>query len=219
MDYSSLMNSLMQPTMAAPAMPAYVPDTNPMGDTTGQAVTEPSKNLLQQAQDMYPKLKGLDYGYIESQPTSKDDFRKLEHWKPGDPGDEKFKRPEGVPTDKHVIQVLDKNVKPTDVAGDIVSHNLVSDKENHPELYKLNKQFEETLKTSAAKSSLREFYKEDHERGDNRPYKQWLEQTGKPTYLRGYLFNQFPESEIDKHYSKQQKQILDKMDNYLKSDE
>ena len=218
MDYSLLLQGLMGQQSSTPPVGGYTPSTNPMGDTTGQSTLEPQKNLLQQAQDMYPKLKGLDYGYVESQPTSKDDFRKLEHWQPGDPGDEKFKRPEGVPEDKHVIQVLDKTVKPTDIAGDIVSHNLVNDKENHPELYKLNKQFEQTLKTPEAKSSLREFYREDHERGDDRPYKQWLEQTGKPTYLRGYLFKQFPDSEMNKHYSKQQKQILDKMDNYLKSD-
>jgi hypothetical protein len=190
----------------------------PMGDYLGfsAAPQQPQVNLLDQAKDMYPKLKGLDYDYIESKPTSKDDFRKLEHWQPGDMGDDKFKRPGGVSKDKHAIEVLDPSVTPVDIAGDIVSHSLVNDKEGHPELYNLNKQFEETLKTPEAKASLREFYREGYERGDHREYRDWYNQTGKAQYLRGYLFKQFPESEIPKHYSKKQMKILDNMDRYLK---
>jgi len=217
-DYNAILQSLIQPQTTTPSVGGYS-SVNPMGDVTGTSPEEPQKNLLEQAKDMYPKLKGLDYDYIESKPTSKDDFRMLEHWQPNDTGDDKFKRPEGVSLDKHVIEVLNPSTKVTDVAGDIVSHSLVNDKENHPELYKLNKQFEDTLKTPEAKKSLREFYREGYEQGDHRDYKEWYEQTGKAQYLRGYLFNQFPESEISKHYSKKQISILDKMNQYLKSDD
>ena len=179
--------------------------------------TTPQLNKLQQAQQEYPRLQGLDYGYVESKPTSKDDFRQLEHWEPNDPGDDKFKRPDSAAKDKNVIEVFNSNVKPSDIAGDIVSHSLVNDKEGHPELYKLNKEFEDTLKTPEAKASLREFYREGYESGDHRDYKEWLDKTGKAQYLRGYLFKQFPESEIPKHYSDKQKSILDKMDQYLRS--
>jgi hypothetical protein len=53
--------------------------------------------------------------------------------------------------------------------------------------------------------------------GEDRSYKQWLDQTGKAQYLRGYTFDQFPKESQDKFYSKKQKSILDKMKNYLQS--
>jgi hypothetical protein len=203
--------------MPMPSVGGYNPSVNPMGDVTGVSSEEAQKNFLEQAKEMYPRLKNVDYSYLESSPTSKEDFRKLEHWPKGEPGDEKYPRPKELPLDKSGIQVLDKSISPTDVAADIVSHSLVEDKQNHPELYKLNQDFKKTLSTPEAKKSLREFYREDIERGDDRSYKDWLKQTGEATYLRGYLFKQFPESEIPKHYSKKQMNILDNMDKYLRS--
>ena len=220
MDFFSKLQNLVGSSQQ-PSVGGYMPsvntmgDPNPMGEEQKPAV---EKNLLEQAKEMYPRLKGLDYSYLESKPTSKDDVRKLEHWSKNEPGDEQYPRPKELPLDKDAIEILDKNISSKDVAGDIVSHSLVQDKENHPELYKLNKQFEETLKTPEAKFSLRELYRESYENGDKREYGDWLKQTGKAQYLRGYLFKQFDESEIPNFYSKKQMGILDQMDKYLKTE-
>jgi hypothetical protein len=204
------MNSLMQPTATIrPKMDGYTP-----GDFTETAL-EPTKNILQQAQDMYPRLKGLDYGYKES-PQTEGDKRQLEHWAAGEPGDDKYPRPSDLPLDKNSIEVFNKDIKPSDVAGDIVSHHLVN---KDPTLKKINKEFESTLSSPTGKTALRELYAEALREGEDRPYKQWLDQTGKAQYLRGYAFDQFSKKSQDKFYSKQQKKILDKMKSYLKEEE
>ena len=160
---------------------------------------------------MYPRLKSLDYGYKES-PQTEGDNRQLEHWTAGEPGDEKYPRPSDLPLDKHSIEVFNKNIKPSDVAGDIVSHHLVNE---DPKLKEINKEFESTLSSSTGKTALRELYAEALRGGEDRNYKQWLDQTGKAQYLRGYAFDQFPKESQDKFYSTKQKAILDKMKSYL----
>lgn len=217
MDFFTTLQNLMGANSASPTnINGYMPSVNPMGDVQLQQeeIKEPQKNLWQQAQEMYPRLKQHDILYKES--FDKTNHGYLEHWNDTEPGTEQAPRPKEFPLGKAGLEVYRRDTKPSDAAADFVSHNLVNTDPNLKELYG---QFKETLKTFESKKLLREQYAHAiANEGEDRPYKNWAEQTGIPGYFRGYTFNQWPKEFNDKVYTKEQKNILDKVNRYLKEE-
>lgn len=203
-----------QQTQQPTNVSGYMPANNPMGDVQQQEETQPSKNLWQQAQDMYPRLKGHDLLYKESFDTPNRGH--LEHWPADETGTEKYQRPKEFPMGKAGLEIFDKNTKPSDAAADYVSHNMVK---TDPYLKNIYSKFEDSLKSPESKQVLRDQY--SHAviyEGEDRPYKDWAEQTGKPGYFRGYTFNQWPKEFNDKVYTSKQKNLLDKVNQYLQKE-
>lgn len=164
------------------------------------------KNLLQQAQDEYAALRGLDLGYTE---TPRDDKGYLEFWPPGESGAPDAPRPQTLAPDKPGLEVYRKDTRPIDIMGDVASHYL---KDTDPVVKGHYDRFQKSL-SPEQQSILQGQYERS---GDKRPYADWAAQSGVPAYFRGYPFQQWPQDETAKYYRPEQTQDLDKMMQYLK---
>lgn len=174
-------------------------------------------NLLQQAQQQYPVLKNLDYGYTENfQPNA--GF--LEHWEPGDPGAAPTTpnsldalRPPALPLDKPGLEIRDPNTRPIDVLGDIVSHHLIN---TDPVVKGAYQQLQDSM-TPAQNGILQDQYAyAQKNEGETGTFEDWKQRAGMPGFLRGYTFQQWPKEFNDKAYTPAQRQKLDGLMNYLK---
>ena len=111
-------------------------------------------------------------------------------------------------------QIIDPATTSEDVAGDIVSHHLVK---QDPAMKSLYAQFTKTFDDPKVKARLVEDYNWSRKNeGEKRPFTDWLQATRIPDYLRGYVFNQWPQKAKEQMYTPEQRQILDRMSGYLK---
>ncbi len=140
------------------------------------------ENLYEQAKKKYPILADTDYVIVNSK--SDGSGRKLEHFPPNEPGSKEFARPDNIPIKKYGLQILGV-VNEDDIAGDIISHNLVK---SDPKLKSQYDKFKSAVPMSAMRGRYK-FHVENN--GEKRPFSKWLQMTGYPELMRGYVFNQF----------------------------
>lgn len=158
------------------------------------------------AKEMYPILRDYPYKIVNTPDENSPFF--LEHFPPGEPGSLERPRPKDISIDKYGLQIF-KDVRPEDIAGDIISHHLVNEDEYLSEEY-------QKFKNSTPIETMESMYEyEKNNFGEERDFNSWLERTGYPQLLRGYVFNQFNEEEIDKTYNSKQKEILENIKNYV----
>jgi len=173
--------------------------------------TKPKKyERLEEAKRLYPYLQDKDFDYVEN---LTDDKKKgyLEFWEPGDEGppDGSVKRPEGIALDRMGIEVRNPETRPIDILGDYASHEgIYSDP-------KLKDIYDRYIATLTDKQLRIKYEGEKKNYGEDRPFEQWAERSGKPGMFRGYTFDQFSEEEINEAYTDEQKNILDEAKKYL----
>lgn len=166
---------------------------------------------MQSAGQQYPILKNLNMGVINTPMPG--DNRMLEFWPPDEPGDAQFPRPKQFPLGKPGVQVISPETKPSDIAGDVVSHYLVN---TDPKLKGMYDQFAQSFQTPEAQARLREDYKWARaNEGEKRPFDEWATTTRIPDYFRGYVFKQWPEKAYGEMYSPDQRGLLDQMSSYI----
>lgn len=171
-----------------------------------------SASLLDLARKQYPILDGLPINAVTT--PLQNDNRMLEFWGPGEPGDSQYQRPKGLPLGNIGVQVISPDTKPSDVAADVVSHYLVN---TDPTLRKEYQQFSQSFSTPSEQRRLHEDYRWDQQHsGENRPFDQWAAQTRIPAYLRGYVFQQWPQNSYDKMYTPAQIKLMDAIKATLK---
>ena len=186
----------LQPQMVAPAAPVAAP------------MEEPSvpANLFQQAVAQYPILGRQNIAY-QARPKGVQPTGMLEFYSP-----EETDRPAGMPLGQQGVAVFDSKTTPLDILADWTSHyGRVKD----PVVKKNYDTFVKTF-TPEQNKMLKEQYKYARENeGETRTFDQWKEVSGIPAWYRGYLFNQWPKSFIDKFYTAAQLQHLNKVRPYL----
>lgn len=179
-------------------------------EALAQALSAPPDPFAE-ASKQYPIIKGFDGGYVNT-PMPGDD-RKLEFWPADEPGDEQYPRPKEFPMGKPGIQQISPDTTSTDIAADIVSHQLVK---TDPKLKAMYDQFSQTFKTPEGVAKLQQDYAwAKQNEGETRPFDQWAETTRIPDYFRGYVFKQWPEKARGGMSSQDQRGMLDTMSNYI----
>ena len=164
-------------------------------------------NLLEQARQQYPVLKGLDLQYKENFGKGKG-F--LEFWPEKEIGSPEYPRPKEFPMGKAGLEIRDPNTRPIDVLGDITSHYLIH---NDPKVAGYYDKFKQSL-TPDQQARLKEQYTYAQKNfGENRPYEQWLDASGLPGYFRGYAFRQWDNAK--ELYTPEQIKMFDSMMQYL----
>ena len=165
---------------------------------------------LNEAKRQYPYLQDKDFDYVENLTDDKK-AGYLEFWEPGDEGppDGSVKRPEGIGIDRMGIEVRNPNTRPIDILGDYVSHEAVY---SDPKLKDIYDRYTSTLTDKQLKVK---YENEKKNYGEDRPFEQWAERSGKPGMFRGYTFDQFSEDEIKEAYTEEQLKILDEARDYL----
>ena len=203
------------------------PMGNPMGDQTGyqnpmaQTAMEKAKepNRYEQALQMYPKLSSVPISYKESLTDNKD-VPFLEFWPKGETGSLDRPRPKDIDPNNLGVEVYKPTTRPEDVAGDIVSHHMVN---TDPTLKKIYSNFENSLDDGQKKDLKRQYVdevirmKKENPKEKTPTYKEWYDRSGLPSLFRGYTFKQWSPQEIKEAYRPDQLQMLDKVNEYLKS--
>jgi hypothetical protein len=203
------------------------PIGNPMGDQSSyqnplaQQAMERAKepNRYEQALQMYPKLSSVPISYKESLTDNKD-VPFLEFWPKGESGSPNRPRPKEIDPNKLGVEVYKPTTRPEDVAGDIVSHHMVN---TDPTLKKIYSDFEKSLDDGQKKDLKRQYVDEVIRMNREDPkektptYKEWYDRSGLPSLFRGYTFKQWSPQEIKEAYRPDQLQMLDKVNEYLKS--
>jgi hypothetical protein len=236
MDYSSILNNLMQSSSTSqPQMAGYIPSMNPMGDTTGQPA-QPSnediaKELWSKTTKEYPYLadKNIPIVYTPGQGAG---F--LETWNKTEPGSEQDKRPEGLPLGSHGIQVRNPDTGPKEILGDYLSHvaskvDPETGKPEDPKFYNLYKKFEETMQTPEMKKRLEKDYKfekkeQEKLKAEGKPYldigtkEHYIENNRIPAYMRGYVTDQWDSEWNQSWMNSKQKRIMDQMKAHVKGE-
>ena len=158
------------------------------------------------AKEMYPILNEYDYKIVDT--PNKDSPYYLEHFPPGEIGSLEMPRPKGIPLEEYGLQIF-KDVRPEDIAGDIISHHIVNKDKYLSEKYK-------DFKNSVSLETMKERYKYHKENlNEERDFNSWSEKTGYPELLRGYVFKQFDRETENNLYSSEQKEILDAIKQYI----
>jgi hypothetical protein len=174
------------------------------------APPQPPMNLLQQAQQQYPVLQNQNYGYVENYQQGRG-F--LEHWAPGEPGAPDAPRPAQIPSNQYGLEIYDPKTRPIDVLGDVVSHQLVNTDPNIKNVYQ---QFQQSMTPQQHQMLAEQYQYAQQNEGEKRSFEQWKEQSGLPSFFRGYAFDQWPKEFNDKVYTPEQKQMFDGMMQYLR---
>jgi len=171
-------------------------------------VTE--KPVLERAEEKHPVLRELGIKAIENyQP----DRGYLEFWPAGEPGHPTAPRPDVLPIDSRGVEIFKKETRPTDVLGDVVSHDLVN---TNPRLKKYYEDFEKSL-TPEQQQTLRRQYQHAVSQGEERPFETWRQHSGLPAYFRGYAFEQWPAEDAASYYTPAQIEAFDEMNTYLRT--
>lgn len=112
---------------------------------------------------------------------------------------------EWSPNPKRPVLQLPPGARPSDVAGEIVSHDLVQD--GMSALGRAYSQFQRGM-TPEQEAALREQYQwAVQNAGETRPFELWRKYSGQPAFFRGNLFNQWP----DELYTPQQRGLFGKL--------
>ena len=166
-------------------------------------------DLYQQAKLKYPILAKTNYVIVKTPDDGSG--RKLEHFPPGEPGSKEFARPNQIPMNKFGLQLMGA-VSADDVAGDIISHNLVK---TDPFLKSRYNKF----KSAVPKETMRQRYQfHVKNRGEKRSFEDWSKMTGFPELMRGYVFNQFnfqSEDDARQFYGDKQFDLLNENKSYV----
>ena len=180
----------------------------PGGDSSGGflpyrplSAQKSEADLLERARQEYPVLQNHDVAFKQSPAT---DNRMLEFYPVGER--------DSFDPSRAAVEVFGSRAKPSDVAGDIVSHHLAQGGDKR--LTEIYSNFERSL-TPEQHSRLREQY--DYAKaneGENRPYADWYKTSGLPAYFRGYAFSQWEDPQ--KLYTPQQIRMFDDMNHYMK---
>jgi hypothetical protein len=141
------------------------------------------------------------------------DGRKLEFWPPGERG-ARNNRPKSLPLGGPGVEVYSDDVRPEDVQGDIVSHHLVN---SDPTVAGIYKKFQNSLNIDQQNRLLQQYQWYRQNAGETRPFEQWLQMSGMPSYLRGYPFKQWDDEFNQKAYTPDQRGLLDGMMRYLQT--
>jgi hypothetical protein len=189
----------------------------PMGSMPMQpgATPTPTPDILAQAKQMYPVLNNPNI-YYKYSPRASNTGNYLETYPVGESGGPNDPRPKEFPMDKPGIEVYRKDTRPIDVLGDAVSHLFVN---TDPTIKKYYQDFQKSL-TPAQQKRLQEQYQyAQKNEGEERPYEQWLQISGLPSYFRGYAFKQWPNMDDPKvqqqFYTPEQIKQFDAMMQYL----
>lgn len=178
-----------------------------------QEKTNPVGNIVDQALNTYPILKSLNsVGVIDT--NNPDKYGYLEDWPIGETGSNIHPRPAQIPLNRVGVQVLKPETTANDVAGDLVSHNLIN-----TDPY-VKQQYTE-FKNSFTGNQIRFLYG-DYEQDKkvaqepNLKFNDWLDRSGAPGALRGYIFNQYNDSAKKEFgYTDNQKANLDNIKKYI----
>lgn len=184
-----------------------------LGDLPALPDGKGSLPAVKAAADNYPIIKKA--GAVAAVRSSKmaGDDRKIEFWPPGEKGTKEHPRPKGLPLNRPGVELFGKNVKPSDVAADIVSHYLVH---TDPALKAEYGNFVRSFATPEAQARLRKDYEwAQKNEGEKRPFTKWAAETRIPAYFRGYVFQQWPESAYKEMYSPEQLDQLQQMSRYI----
>ena len=171
-----------------------------------EALKHNSKSVYDAAVEMYPILEEYPYTVVET--PDKNSPYYLEHFSPEETDSPEYPRPDGIPIDEYGLQIF-KDVKPEDVAGDIISHHLVNADEI---LSKKYQRFKDVVPLETMVSRYN-YHKENL--GEERNFNDWVERTGYPELFRGYVFNQFDEKTKNKIYTPEQIEVLDDIKEYI----
>ena len=158
------------------------------------------------AKEMYPILK--DYKYKIVNTPNKNSPYSLEHFPPGEKGSATMPRPKDISINEYGLQIF-KDVRPEDIAGDIISHHLVNEDKY------LSKEYQKFKNSVPSETMMSRYEYHKNNLGEKRNFNSWSERTGYPELFRGYVFNQFNKEEIDNIYNPKQKEILKNIKNYV----
>jgi len=153
-----------------------------------------------------------EYPVIHNQGLIAGPGKKLEYWRPNEPGTPDNPRPDYIPIDQAGMEI-GPDARPIDVLGDIVSHHMA---QKDPVIKKYYESFKNSM-TDTQKELLQAqymYYAKNH--GETRPYAQWEKAAGLPAYFRGYAFNQWPADFNERAYTPAQRYHFDQMMGYLR---
>ncbi len=168
------------------------------------------ENKYDTAKKMYPILKNYPYSIIET--LDKNSPYYLEHFPPEEVGSLENPRPKNLPIGEYGLQIF-KDVRPEDIAGDIISHHIIN-KDKY-----LSKKYEEFKKLISKEDILNRYNYHKNNLGEKRDFNNWSERTGYPELLRGYVFNQFDKKTKNELFTLEQKKVLDSIKNYITQNE
>jgi hypothetical protein len=167
-------------------------------------------SIFEEAVRQYPILGRSGIKAVTGAPNGSN---MLEYWPPGEPGDAQRPRPPGIPLGSAGVELYSDKVRPLDVLGDVVSHQLVN---TDPKIGDYFAKFTGSL-SNEQRGRLQEQYRyAQQNEGETRPYAEWEKAVGMPAYFRGYPFQQWPAEFNEKAYSPEQRNLLDGMMQYLR---
>jgi hypothetical protein len=154
--------------------------------------------------ESYPVMKDVDFSYKPSG-VEQPEGAGIETY-----GVQETYRPAHLPLGKVGIGAWSsKGLDAEGLVGDYLSHHLVY---NDPKIAEMYKQFQtQTMANPQSQDFLKELYRESQDFGEKRPYEQWLQVSGWPQYLRGYVSRQFTPENYSKVYSPEQIKLMDQM--------
>lgn len=164
--------------------------------------------LIKTAKEQYPILNTLDLNYKYS-PLKAPGF--LEFWPSDEEGTPEYPRPTEFPLGTIGVEVYDPNTRPIDILGDVVSHHLIN---TDPHIMKYYEKFQDSLTPRQRFQLQRQYDYATKNEGEQRPYAVWESNVGMPGYFRGYAFQQWDHA--DEMYTPRQREMFDRMMNYLK---
>ena len=162
-------------------------------------------NIWKKTVESYPVMKDVDFSYKPAGVVQPEGAG-IETY-----GVKETDRPTHLPLGKVGIGAWSsQDLTPEGLVGDYLSHHLVY---NDPRISEMYKQFQaQTMANPQGLEFLKELYREATEdRGERRPYNEWLEVSGWPQYLRGYVSRQFTPENYSKVYSPEQIKLMDQM--------
>lgn len=165
---------------------------------------------FEQAQAQYPILQEL--GLVPKYSYGQHPTNMLEFWPPGEPGPGHAPRPSDIPLDAPGVEIYNKNTRPIDVLGDVVSHHLI---EKDPKIAKTYEVFKSSLNDDQRERLKEQYQFAKKNLGEDRSYPEWEKSSGLPAYFRGYAFDQWPKEATDIMYTPKQKALFDSMMQYL----
>jgi len=143
--------------------------------------------------------------------NSNDSGNMLEYWPKGETGDPSYQRPANIPIQKNGIDINSSQTRPADIAGDIVSHQLVY---TDPVVKQTYANFQKSMTPEQHKIMRDQYTYARQNEGEKRSFNEWRDTSGMPAYFRGYTFDQWgPDSKS--YYTPEQLQMLDSMKGYL----
>jgi hypothetical protein len=168
---------------------------------------DPGQKLWQDALTQYPILGKQNIAYSYQPEDIKNPPGGLEFYDP-----KEDQRPKGMPQGRQGIAVFNPSTKPSDLLADWVSHY---GRKNDPTISRHYNMFVKSM-TPKQKQVLQEQYQYAQKNfGEKRPFKQWAEVSGIPSWYRGHLFNQWPKEFVQNMFEPAQIQMLNKIRPYL----